>query len=86
MKLKIEEFEELAKRKGFQSGYRLWLHLDGGTFAYKLARNGVHLGYEFVKNLYNEMGSKETLAVIDFDKETFDGFKAKYIEVAGKLY
>ena len=86
MKLKIEEFEELAKRKGFQSGYRLWLHLDGGMFAYKLARNGVHLGYEFVKNLYNEMGAKETLAVIDFDKETFDVFKAKYIEVAGKLY
>ena len=86
MKLKIEEFEELAKRKGFQSGYKLWLYLDGGIFAYKLARNGVSLGYELVKNLYNEMGAKETLAVIDFDKETFDGFKAKFIEVAGRLY
>ena len=31
MKLKIEEFEELAKRKGFPYGYKLWLYIDGGV-------------------------------------------------------
>ena len=86
MKLKIDEFEALAKVKGYSNGSELWLHLDGGIDAYELAKDGISIGYEIVKAIYNVMGAKDTMAVIDFGKETFNGFKAKYVEVADRLY
>ena len=86
MKLKIEEFEKLAKRKGLHSGYMLWRKIGGGGSAYSLVEKGIGVGYEVIKNLYNFVGEKETVKVVDFEEETINGFKAKYIELNGKLY
>ena len=86
MKLKIEEFEELAKRKGLHSGYMLWREIGGGRSAYALVEKGIGVGYEVIKNLYNLVGEKEVVKVVDFEEETLNGFKAKYIELGDKLY
>lgn len=86
MKLKIDAFEELARKEGFNNGCEFWQHLEGGIDAYELAKGGAKIGYEIVKNLYNEVGAKGTLVAIDFGKGTLNSFKAKYIEVAGVLY
>lgn len=86
MRLKIEEFEELAKRKGFHSGYMLWRKIGGGRSAYSLVKDGIGVAYEVMKNLYNLVGEKEMVKVVDFEEETINGFKAKYIELGDKLY
>ena len=87
MKLKMDEFEELAKRKRFRSGYYLWRYIDGGRSSFSLIKEGASVGNEVIKNLYNTVGEKEMINVVDFEEgETINGFKAKYIEVDGKLY
>ena len=86
MKLKIEEFEGLAKRKGLHSGYMLCRKIGGGRSAYSLVEKGIGVGYEVIKNLYNFVGEKETVKVVDFEEETINGFKAKYIELGDQLY
>ena len=86
MRLKVEEFEELAKRKGFRSGYMLWRKIGGGRSAYALVEKGIGVAYEVMKNLYNLVGEKEMVNVVDFEEETINGFKAKYIELGDKLY
>lgn len=86
MKLKIEEFVELARRKGFFTGYLLWRRKGGGRSAYALVEKGIGVGYEVIKNLYNLVGEKEMVKVVDFEGETLNGFKAKYIELGDQLY
>ena len=86
MKLKTDEFKELAKRKGYRSDFVFWKSLGGGKSAYKLVKDGFQVGYEFMKNLYNTVGETEMLKVVDFEEETIDGFKAKYMEIGGTLY
>ena len=86
MKLKIEEFEEPAKRKELHSGYMLWRKIGGGRSAYALVEKGIGVGYEVIKNLYNLVGEKEMVKVVDFEGETLNGFKAKYIELGDQLY
>ena len=52
MKLKIDEFENYAKRNGVSP--RLMLQkLGGGRLAYKHLKNGCALGYELVCSLFN---------------------------------
>lgn len=85
MKIKIEEFEALAMEKDFRSGFDLWLCLGGGEDAYSLLRKGVQVGHEIVRQIYNFFGKEETIRVVDFENETIDGLKGKYINVSDKL-
>ena len=76
MKLKIDEFENYAKRNGVSP--RLMLQkLGGGRLAYKHLKNGCALGYELAKWAF--------LSLVDMEEETIDGFKAKYIIIGNKL-
>jgi len=86
MKLIIDEFEALARRKGFQNGYRLWRRIGGGVSAYKLVKQGYRVTHEVIKELFNLVGEKETVRVVEFEEETINGLKAKYIEIGNKLY
>lgn len=86
MKLRMDEFKELARRKGFFTGYLLWRKIGGGRSAYALVEKGIGVGYEVIKNLYNLVGEKEMVKVVDFEGETLNGFKAKYIELGNQLY
>ena len=86
MKLKIDAFDELAKRKGYITGFLLWLKIGGGRSAYSLVEKGIGVGYEVIKNLYNLVGEEEVVKVVEFEEETINGFKAKYIELGDQLY
>ena len=41
MKLKIKEFESLAKRQGYKDGEALFLRLGGGWKTYKSLKRGI---------------------------------------------
>lgn len=44
------------------------------------------MGYDEVMEFYNRNGEEMTVKLIDFEEETPDEFKAKYIEIGNKLY
>ena len=85
MKLQIEEFEKAAIDKGYSGGLALWLALGGGEMAYESVKQNAKLGHEIVKNIYNEFGEEQTLKLVEFDDETIDGLKSKYIKVGNSL-
>ena len=54
--------------------------------ALKILEQGNEIGYDAVKDIYNKLGEKVVLQIIDFGEETLNGFKSKYILVGNKLY
>lgn len=52
----------------------------------RLLEQGVSIGYDAVKDIYNKLGEKTVLQLIDFEEETLNGFKSKYVAVGNKLY
>ena len=70
MKIIIDEFERLARCKGYRSGIKA----------------GNRVGEEIVKAIYNKFGEKVLTEVVDMEEETISGLKSKSIVIAGKLY
>ena len=85
MRLNKEEFERLAKEKGFSNGKQLWSELGGGELAYEEIIEGEKVGHEIVKNIFNAFGEETTLLLVEFDDETINGLKSKYIQVGNRL-
>lgn len=86
MKLRIREFERLAKGNGYGNGRRLMRRLGAGKNAYAAIKNGNQIGYSLAKELYSTFGVLAFLEVIDLEGETLGGFRSKYVAVEGKLY
>lgn len=86
MKLRIREFERLAKGNGYGNGRRLMRRLGAGKNAYAAIKNGNQIGYDLAKELYNTFGVLAFLEVIDLEGETLGGFRSKYVAVEGQLY
>lgn len=85
MKLKIINFNELATEKGY-SGKRLLQKLGAGKNAYECFECGCGIGYDLAKELYNFFGEAEFIKIINFEGDTLNGFKSKYVKVGNKLY
>lgn len=85
MKLKIDEFENYAKRNGV-SANTLLKKLGGGKLTYNQLKQGKAIGYDVARNMYNALGEWIFLSLIDFEGETLDGFKSKFVQVGNKLY
>ena len=85
MKLKIDEFENYTKRNKM-SASALFEKLGGGKLAYNQLKQGKAIGYDVARNMYNALGEWTFLSLIDFEEETLDGFKAKFVQVGNKLY
>lgn len=82
MKLKINEFEKLAREQDYACGYDLWICMDGGDDAYhQLQKGNCGIGYEMVRKIYNTFGEAETVRVVDFEEDTIEGLKSKYIKL-----
>ena len=52
----------------------------------KLLEQGGRIGYDAVREIYNDLGEQTVTELIDFEEETLDGFKSKYIQVGDTLY
>lgn len=87
MRLKIKAFKRLAKEEGYEGGYRFLRSLGAGKAAWSCFRKlHLQIGHDLVKEIYNTVGEEKTLMVIDFEEETINGFKAKYIQIGNKLF
>lgn len=85
MKLKIMNFNELAAEKGY-SGKSLLQKLGAGKNACECFERGCGIGYDLAKELYNFLGEAEFIKIINFEGDTLNGFKSKYVKVGSKLY
>ena len=71
MKIIIDEFEQLARCKGYRSGNELFKELGGGRSAYQCIKAGNRVGEGIVKAIYNKFGEKVLTEVVDMEEELF---------------
>lgn len=70
----IEDYQEFSQELGLSVAVLLLLEQDN------------EIGYDAVREIYNNLGEQTVTEIIDFEEETLDGFKSKYIQVGDILY
>lgn len=86
MKLNILGCRFYCERKGIKDYKELSEVLELSVEVIWLLEQGNEIGYEAVKDIYNKLGERTVLQIIDFGEETLNGFKNKYVCIGGKLY
>ena len=86
MKLSIAGCCAFIERKGIKDYRELSEELGLGVTVLLLLEQGSEIGYDAVRDLYNNLGEQTVSEIIDFGEETLDGFKSKYIQVGSRLY
>lgn len=70
----ITNYVELAKAFGLS------------VLVIRLLEQGKQIGYDAVKDIYNKHGEQAVVKIINFEGETLNGFKSKYIQIGNRLY
>lgn len=86
MKLRNEKVARYAEIHALKNDKALSQDLCIGKYTIRLARKGMRIGYDGVKDFYNRHGEAMTVELIDFEEESLNGFKAKFIQIGNKLY
>ena len=86
MKLNIAGCRAFIERNGIDDYQALSSVLGVSVFVLKLLEQGGRIGYDTVREIYNNLGVQTVTEIIDFEEETLDGFKSKYIQVGDALY
>ena len=86
MKLNIKGCRAYCKQHGIRNYVELAERLELSTPVVRLLEQGNGIGYDAVKDIYNKLGEAAVLQLIDFEEETLNGFKSKYVQVGNKLY
>ena len=86
MKLNIAGCRAFIERNGIEDYQSLSSVLGVSVSVLKLLEQGGRIGYDAVREIYNNLGVQTVTEIIDFEEETLDGFKSKYIQVGDALY
>ena len=86
MKLKIAGCRAFIERRSIDDYQALSSVLGVSVSVLKLLEQGGKIGYDAVREIYNDLGEQTVTEIIDFEEETLDGFKSKYIQVGDTLY
>lgn len=86
MKLNIKGCQRYCEQKGITNYVELAHVLELSVVVVRLLEQGIVIGYDAVKDIYNKHGEQTVEKLIDFEEETLNGFKSKYILVGNKLY
>ena len=86
MKLNIAGCRAFIERNGIEDYQSLSSVLGVSVSVLKLLEQGGKIGYDAVREIYNDLGEQTVAENIDFEEETLDGFKSKYIQVGDALY
>ena len=86
MKFKIKGLNRFVKQRGIHNYRELARELGVTENLIRLAEYGQRIGYDAVKDIYNRIGERETMRIINFEEETLHGFKSKFQCIQGKLY
>lgn len=86
MKLNIAGGRAFIEQNGIED-YQALSSLPGVSVSVlELLEQGGKIGYNAVREIYNDLGEQTVAEIIDFEEETLDGFKSKYIQVGDTLY
>lgn len=86
MKLNIAGCRAFIEQKGIGNYQELSQELGISISVLFLLEQGNEIGYDAVREIYNNLGVQTVTEIIDFEEETLDGFKSKYIQVGDTLY
>ena len=86
MKLNIAGCRAFIERNGIEDYQAHSSVLGVSVSVLKLLEQGGRIGYDAVREIYNDLGEQTVTELIDFEEETLDGFKSKYIQVGDALY
>ena len=86
MKLHIAGCRAFIERNGIEDYQTLSSVLGVSVSVLELLEQGGKIGYDAVREIYNDLGEQTVAEIIDFEEETLDGFKSKYIQVGDTLY
>lgn len=86
MKLNLKGCRAYCEEHSIGNYLELSKALGLNVIVIKLLEQGVPIGYDAVRDIYNKLGEKVTLKIIDFGEETLNGFKSKYVLVGDTLY
>lgn len=86
MKLNIAGCRAFIERNGIEDYQAFSSVLGVSVSVLKLLEQGGKIGYDAVREIYNDLGEQTVAELIDFEEETLDGFKSKYIQVGDALY
>lgn len=86
MKLNIAGCRAFIERNGIEDYQSLSSALGISVSVLELLEQGGRIGYDAVREIYNNFGEQTVTEIIDFEEETLDGFKSKYIQVGDALY
>jgi hypothetical protein len=86
LKLNIKGCQRYCEQKGITNYVELAHVLELSVVVVRLLEQGIAIGYDAVKDIYNKLGEAAVLQIIDFGEETLSGFKSKYIQVCKRLY
>lgn len=86
MKLNIAGCRAFIERNGIEDYQSLSSVLGVSVSVLKLLEQGGRIGYDAVREIYNDRGEQIVAEIIAFEEETLDGFKSKYVQVGDTLY
>lgn len=86
MKLNIAGCRAFIERRGIENYHTLSSVLGVSVSVLKLLEQGGKIGYDAVREIYNDLGERTVAEIIDFEEESLDGFKSKYIQAGDTLY
>lgn len=86
MKLKIRACRRFLKVIGITNLAKLSEEFEVEVIVLIRYQKGYRIGYEIVRDLYNKYGQAVVGKIIDFEDETIESFKSKYILVGKRLY
>ena len=86
MKLNIKGCSSYCEKHGIKNYVELANLFELSVIAIRILEQGIQIGYEAVKDIYNKLGEKSVLQIINFEEETLNGFKSKYLLVGNTLF
>lgn len=86
MKLNLEMLARYAEKNALRNDYELSQELGIRRYLIRATRKGMRIGYDAVMEFYNRNGEAMTVEFIDFEGESLNGFKAKFVQIGDKLY
>lgn len=86
MRLNVKGCKAYCYTKGIKNHEELAEVLELSVEVIKLLEQGNEIDHDAVKDIYNKLGEKAVVQIIDFGEETLNGFKSKFIQIGNKLY
>lgn len=86
MKLNIKGCRRYVRQHGITDYEAFAAHLGIEVDTLKALEQGARLGYELLKGIYNRIGELAVVQIIDFEQESLNGFKNKFVLVGKLLY